>query len=79
MLWRAEIRRMWSADLTGSRLDDLVANGYQWVRVVPRPWRETLRSPTTGRRLEFSLLYQPGATLVSTGLARRWMWSVCGI
>ena len=79
MIWRAQVRRTWSAELTVSRVEDLVADGYQWVRVVSRPWRESLRTPTVGRRLEFSLLYQPGAVLVSTGVARRWMWSMCGL
>ena len=79
MIWRAQVRRTWSADLTVTRVEELVGAGYQWVRVVARPWRESLRTPTVGRRLEFSLLYQPGAALVSTRMAHRWLWSACGL
>ena len=77
-MYRRQIQREWSYGLTGTTVDELARAGFQWVRIVPRAWTETLRTPTVGRRLEFSLGWQPGAVLVSSSQGRRWLWSLCG-
>jgi hypothetical protein len=78
-MYQRQVQREWSQQLTKGRVDWLISQGFQWVRVVPCPWAATLRTPTVGRRLEFSVGWQTGAVLVSTSQARRWMWSVCGL
>jgi hypothetical protein len=78
-MYRRQVQREWSQQLTQGRVDWLIGSGFQWVRVVPRQWDATLRTPTVGRRLEFSVGWQTGAELVSTSQARRWMWNLCGL
>lgn len=78
-MYRRQIQREWSYGLTVTTVDELARSGFQWVRVVPRPWVAMLRTPTVGRRLEFSLGWQPGAVLTTTAVGRRWMWSICGL
>lgn len=68
---RFRTHRAWSRDLTGPELLWLATLGFVWVRPVHRPWELTLRAPTMGRLLEFSMTEDVGFVPVGSIEGRR--------
>ncbi len=55
----------------------LVAMNLLWVRPLPVRWKESLRSPTVGRRLEFLEHQDVGCVPINSRTARRWYATLC--
>jgi len=58
-------------------LEILAARNLIWVRPLPMRWRDSLRNPTVGRRLEFLEHYDMGCVPIYSRAARRWYTKLC--
>jgi hypothetical protein len=68
----------WSADLSPEHVAAYQAAGYNWVRVVPRKWKGTLRNPTVGRLLELTHYQDVSSVSIDSAAAARLFRRVCG-
>ena len=58
-------------------LEMLLAMNLLWVRPLSVRWKESLRSPTIGRFLEFLEHRDAGCVPVNSRTARRWYATLC--
>lgn len=69
---------VWSSELTPEYVAAYQAAGYNWVRVTPRKWADTLRNPTVGRLLELTYYQDVSSVSLDSAEGRRLIRRVCG-
>jgi hypothetical protein len=76
-MFRCGIIRVQSWALTSDIVATFRECGFIWVREVPREWKATLRNPTVGRFLEFSLAPDQGSWPITSKRGRALLWRQC--